>query len=151
MTNGTASWFSGFPRQKESQARYTQVFRSFLTERPSIYSLKDSSVFAFPKYIKRYVPYMVKSKLKYPPPRAYPGHLISFPAREGGNLMNLSSPGRGIWSLLIGGGEFDRYNLFHISSRADSTLRDLKLLSDFKPWRTRYESVNYGISNYWSA
>ena len=23
-------------------------------------------------------------------------------------------------------------------------------LPDFKPWRTRYESVNYGISNYWS-
>ena len=24
-------------------------------------------------------------------------------------------------------------------------------LPDFKPWRTRYESVNYGISNYWST
>ena len=23
------------------------------------------------------------------------------------------------------------------------------LLPDFKPWRSRYESVNYGISNYW--
>ena len=25
------------------------------------------------------------------------------------------------------------------------------LLPSFKPWRTRYESVNYGISNYWST
>ena len=24
------------------------------------------------------------------------------------------------------------------------------ILRDFKPWRTRYKSVNYGISNYWS-
>ena len=58
-----------------------------------------------------YVP--VKSKLKHlsapppPLPRAYPGHLMSFPAREGGNLINLVFPGAGIWSLLIGGGEFD--------------------------------------------
>ena len=29
------------------------------------------------------------------PPRAYPGHLTSFPAREGGNLMNLVFPGAG--------------------------------------------------------
>ena len=36
----------------------------------------------------------VKSKLKHPP-RAYPGHLTSFPAREGGNLMNLVFPGAG--------------------------------------------------------
>ena len=42
------------------------------------------------------------------PPRAYPGHLTSFPAWEGGNLMSLVFPGAGIWSLLIGGGEFDR-------------------------------------------
>ena len=58
-----------------------------------------------------YVP--VKSKLKHlsappPLPRAYPGHLMSFPAREGGNLIYLLIfPGAGIWSLLIGGGEFD--------------------------------------------
>ena len=25
------------------------------------------------------------------------------------------------------------------------------ILPDFIPWRTRYESVNYGISNYWSS
>ena len=25
------------------------------------------------------------------------------------------------------------------------------LLPDFTPWRPRYESVNYGISNYWST
>ena len=25
------------------------------------------------------------------------------------------------------------------------------IASGFKPWRTRYESVNYGISNYWST
>ena len=30
-----------------------------------------------------------------------------------------------------------------ISSHLDLTL------PDFKPWRSRYESVNYGISNYW--
>ena len=28
-------------------------------------------------------------------PRAYPGHLTSFPAREGGDLMNLVFPGAG--------------------------------------------------------
>ena len=27
----------------------------------------------------------------------------------------------------------------------------LSKLPVFKPWRTRYESVNYGISNYWST
>ena len=45
---------------------------------------------------RRYVP--VKSKLKHPP-RAYPGHLTSFPAREGGNLINLVFPGNLIASL----------------------------------------------------
>ena len=30
------------------------------------------------------------------PPRAYPGHLTSFPAREGGNLINLVFLGAGI-------------------------------------------------------
>ena len=45
-----------------------------------------------------------------PSPRAYPGHLTYFPAREGGNLMNLVFPGAehlitthrgwGVWSLL---------------------------------------------------
>ena len=34
------------------------------------------------------------------PPLAYPGHLTSFPAREGGNLINLVFPGRA----------FDRYS-----------------------------------------
>ena len=58
-----------------------------------------------------------------PPPRAFPGHLTSFPAREGGNLINLVFPGAGIWSLLIGGGEFDRYSRFHVTSRADSSRR----------------------------
>ena len=39
----------------------------------------------------------VKSKLQHPPPpRPYPGHLMSFPAREGGNLINLVFPGAGI-------------------------------------------------------
>ena len=36
------------------------------------------------------------------PPEAYPGHLTSFAAREGGNLINLVFLGTGIWSLLIG-------------------------------------------------
>ena len=44
--------------------------------------------------LKYYV--TVKSKLKHPPPRAYPGHLTSFPAWEGGNLINLVFPGAGI-------------------------------------------------------
>ena len=44
--------------------------------------------------VQSYVP--VKSKLKHSPtPRAYPGHLTSFAAREGGNLMNLVFPGAG--------------------------------------------------------
>ena len=43
----------------------------------------------------------VKSTLKHPP-QAYPGHLMSFAAREGGNLINLVFLGTGIWSLLIG-------------------------------------------------
>ena len=41
-------------------------------------------------------------------PRAYPGHLTSLAAREGGNFMKLVFPGAGISSLLMGGGEFDR-------------------------------------------
>ena len=28
---------------------------------------------------------------------------------------------------------------------------DRSILPSFKPWRTRYEPVNYGISNYWST
>ena len=51
--------------------------------------------------LRFYVP--VKSKLKHAPP-ACPRHLTSFPAQEGGNLINLVFPGAGIWSLLIGGG-----------------------------------------------
>ena len=43
--------------------------------------------------LRFYVP--VQSKLKHPPP-AYPGHLTSFLAREGGNLINLVFPGAGI-------------------------------------------------------
>ena len=69
----------------------------------------------------------VKSKLQHSP-RAYPGHLTSFPAREGGNLINLVFLGAGIWSLLIWGGEFDRKSRFHVASRADSTRGD-------KSWR----------------
>ena len=42
------------------------------------------------------------------PPRAYPGHLTFFPAREGGNLINLVFPGAG--SLLVGGGEFGEFD-----------------------------------------
>ena len=36
----------------------------------------------------------VKSKLQQPL-QSYPGHLMPFPAREGGNLMNLVFPGAG--------------------------------------------------------
>ena len=36
----------------------------------------------------------MKSKVEHPP-RAYPGHLTSFPAREGENLMNLVFPAAG--------------------------------------------------------
>ena len=53
--------------------------------------------------------YQSNRSLNTPPPRAYPGHLTSFAAREGGNLMNLVFPGAGhlitahmgwgIWSL----------------------------------------------------
>ena len=52
----------------------------------------------------------VKSKLKHspPPPPAYPGHLTSFPAREGGDLMNLVFPGAGNLITTHRGGEFDR-------------------------------------------
>ena len=41
--------------------------------------------------------YQSNRSLNIPPPltRAYPGHLISFAAREGGNLMNLVFPGAG--------------------------------------------------------
>ena len=39
----------------------------------------------------------VKSKPQHPP-RAYPGHLMPFPAREGGNLI-ITHKGWGIWSL----------------------------------------------------
>ena len=40
----------------------------------------------------------VKSKLQHPPPRAYPGHLTPFLAREGENLIT-NHRGWGIWSL----------------------------------------------------
>ena len=41
---------------------------------------------------------------------------------------------------------------FHRLDIPDSLCRSngfTSLLPVFKPWRTRYESVNYGISNYW--
>ena len=41
------------------------------------------------------------------PPRAYPGHLTSFPVREGGNLMNLVFPGAGNLITTHGGGELN--------------------------------------------
>ena len=59
-----------------------------------------------------------------PPP---PGILRAFDVFScpgGGNLINLIFPGAGIWSLLIGGGEFDRQSRFHVTSRADSTRDD---------------------------
>ena len=40
--------------------------------------------------------YQSNRSFNIPPPRAYPGHLMSFPAREGGNLINLVFPGAGI-------------------------------------------------------
>ena len=69
----------------------------------------------------------VKSKLKHSP-RAYPGDLTPFPAREGGNLMNLVFPGAGHLITTHNGvgnliGSFD-----FILRRADSTWRD-------KSWR----------------
>ena len=39
--------------------------------------------------------YQSNRSLNIPPPPAYPGHLTSFAAREGGNLMNLVFPGEG--------------------------------------------------------
>ena len=56
--------------------------------------------------------YQSNPLLPHPPPfRAYSGHLMSFPAREGGNLINLFFPavghlittlrGWGIWSLAL--------------------------------------------------
>ena len=51
----------------------------------------------FYKFVRQlkltYVP--VKSKLQHPLPRAHPGHLRRFRAREGGNLMNLLFPRAG--------------------------------------------------------
>ena len=49
----------------------------------------------------------VKSKLQHPPP-GIPRAFDVFSSPGGGNLINLIFPGAGIWSLLIGGGEFDR-------------------------------------------
>ena len=52
----------------------------------------------------------VKSKLQHPP-RAYLGGgdvFDVFSCPGGGSLINLIFPGAGIWSLLVGGGEFDR-------------------------------------------
>ena len=61
-----------------------------------------------------------------------PGHIpgiwrVLLPGREG-IWWTKSSPGRGIWSLLIWGGEFDRYSFDFMLRRADSTWRD-------KSWR----------------
>ena len=51
----------------------------------------------------------VKSKLQHPPtPPGMPRAFDVFSCPGGGNLINLIFPGAGIWSLLIGGGEFDR-------------------------------------------
>ena len=40
--------------------------------------------------------YQSNRSFNIPNSRAYPGHLTSFPAREGGNLINLVFPGAGI-------------------------------------------------------
>ena len=52
--------------------------------------------------------YQSNRSLNIPLPRAYPGHLTSFPSREGGNLMNLVFPGAGNLITTHRGGEFDR-------------------------------------------
>ena len=44
----------------------------------------------------RHITVQSNRSFNIPPPRAYPGHLTSFPAREGRNLINLVFPGAGI-------------------------------------------------------
>ena len=61
----------------------------------------------------------VKSKL--PSPRAIPGHLTSFPAREGENLFNLVFPGRAFDHYSLGVGNLIASLDFHVTSRADFT------------------------------
>ena len=60
------------------------------------------------KYGKMIVMYRSNRSLTSPPPHT-PGIWCLFLLfREGGNLINLVFLGAGIWSLLIGGREFDR-------------------------------------------
>ena len=56
-----------------------------------------SRVINFVIYLQRPWKLMYQSNRSFNiPPRACPGHLTSFPAREGGNLINLVFPGAGI-------------------------------------------------------
>ena len=57
-------------------------------------------------FCQTYMYVSVKSKLQHPPPPPRAFDVFSCPG--GGNLINLIFSGVGIWSLLIGGGEFDR-------------------------------------------
>ena len=69
---------------------------------------------------KKYtIMYQSNRNLDILPPRAYPGHLTPFLAREGGHLIATHR-----------GGEFDRKPRFHVTRRADSTWVD-------KSWRRR--------------
>ena len=61
-----------------------------------------------PAFQEYEVMYQSNRSFNIPPPPGIPRAFDVFSCPGGGNLINLIFPGAGIWSLLIGGGEFDR-------------------------------------------
>ena len=82
-------------------------------------------------------------------------------------FCSMEQPGWGVWvnGMLVQRREEINWSNQDLNCFSDSLLMRLSSIRDncipffvlssplpvFKPWRTRYESVNYGISNYWST
>ena len=68
---------------------------SFYRWKRNFFPLFSMIIFTHAVWVCFVVMYQSNRSFNILPPRAYPGHLTYFSAREGGNLMNLVFPGAG--------------------------------------------------------
>ena len=74
---------------------FISAFENARTNAPSCRITRET-IEVLTLFSQRCIMYQSNRSFNILPPRAYPGHLTSFPAREGGNLINLVFPGAGI-------------------------------------------------------
>ena len=87
----------------------------------------------------------VSSQHSFCPPLIKPARLPP----NSGFLNFLEGWGKDVQAFLLFAPRFQKKQLER--NNTGNRLTDLSSLPSFKPWRTRYEPVNYGISNYWST